>query len=194
MGNLISVEHFISNPKEYNGQRVVTFKDIDLVHGRAKGTARRNFTANKERFIEGADYFIITPQMLEKTGMNEIRTSGIEDVNARGTTFLSETGYLMLVKSFTDDLAWQVQRELVNNYFKKPETIGIWLHSDKIGESTRRLAGKIRKDITAMELLLDIFEKTSFKSEREGCRKAMRLIARDMNTWAKDLAEINLMM
>ena len=24
----------------------------------------------------------------------------------------------MLVKSFTDDLAWSVQRELVNNYFK----------------------------------------------------------------------------
>jgi cytochrome P450 len=25
----------------------------------------------------------------------------------------------MLVKSFTDDLAWQVQRELVNSYFTR---------------------------------------------------------------------------
>ncbi|OAD19482.1 toxin-antitoxin system, toxin component, Bro family [Candidatus Thiomargarita nelsonii] len=32
-------------------------------------------------------------------------------------TLITETGYLMLVKSFTDDLAWQVQRELVNKYF-----------------------------------------------------------------------------
>ncbi len=28
-------------------------------------------------------------------------------------TLITETGYLMLVKSFTDDLAWKVQRELV---------------------------------------------------------------------------------
>ncbi|MFW6030263.1 MAG: hypothetical protein ACOCRO_08430, partial [Halanaerobiales bacterium] len=30
-------------------------------------------------------------------------------------------GYLMLVKSFTDDLAWRVQRELINSYFKSKE-------------------------------------------------------------------------
>lgn len=38
---------------------------------------------------------------------------------------VTESGYLMLAKSFTDDLAWKVQRELVNNYFRgkapKPE-------------------------------------------------------------------------
>jgi hypothetical protein len=31
---------------------------------------------------------------------------------------LVESGYLMLTKSFNDDLAWQVQRELVNSYFR----------------------------------------------------------------------------
>jgi hypothetical protein len=31
---------------------------------------------------------------------------------------VTESGYLMLVKSFTDDLAWDVQRQLVNTYFK----------------------------------------------------------------------------
>lgn len=29
-----------------------------------------------------------------------------------------ESGYLMIVKSFTDDLAWSVQRELVKTYFR----------------------------------------------------------------------------
>lgn len=33
-------------------------------------------------------------------------------------TLITESGYLMLVKSFTDDLAWKVQRELVNFYFR----------------------------------------------------------------------------
>lgn len=35
--------------KEYRGQRVVTFKDIDVVHGRPNGTAGRTFRKNKER-------------------------------------------------------------------------------------------------------------------------------------------------
>ena len=118
MAKLVSVNHFIINPKEYNGRRVVTFKDIDLVHGRADGTARYRFRDTKKHFIEGEDYFVVTPQTLENAKMGEIRPSGIESVNVRGTTFLTETGYLMLVKSFTDDLAWSVQRELVNNYFK----------------------------------------------------------------------------
>lgn len=94
--------------KEYNGQRVVTFKDIDMVHGRADGTAHRNFKANKNRFIEGVDYF--------KLQKDEIRPFGITSPN--GGIVLTESGYLMLVKSFTDDLAWTVQRELVNNYFR----------------------------------------------------------------------------
>ena len=38
-----------------------------------------------------------------------------------GLTLITESGYLMLVKSFTDDLAWDVQRQLVKRYFaQKP--------------------------------------------------------------------------
>ena len=33
--------------KEYKGQRVVTFKDIDTLHQRPAGTASRNFKANR---------------------------------------------------------------------------------------------------------------------------------------------------
>ena len=96
--------------KEFNGQRVVTFKDIDMLHERIEGTADRNFRENKKHFIENEDYFV-----LKKNQNNEIR--GLEIPN-RGITLLTESGYLMLVKSLQDDLAWQVQRELVNNYFR----------------------------------------------------------------------------
>lgn len=97
--------------KEYKGQRVVTFKDVDTVHGRTKGTAGRNFRKNKIHFIEGTDYFRIQP--------DEIRLVGITSPN--GGIVVTETGYLMLVKSFNDDLAWEVQRALVNGYFKSRE-------------------------------------------------------------------------
>lgn len=114
--------------KRYSNQRVVTFKDIDAVHQRPAGTARRNFNTNKKYFIEGVDFFIVTPQSLEKSRMYEKRTSGIDEVNLRGTTFITESGYLMLVKSFTDDLAWEVQRKLVNSYFKServPQSLSV---------------------------------------------------------------------
>lgn len=102
--------------KEYKGKRVVTFKDIDMVHERADGTARRNFNTNKKKFVEGEDFFVVSS--------DEIRTSRIipiSDNDFMDKTLITESGYLMLVKSFTDDLAWQVQRRLVNAYFRKTE-------------------------------------------------------------------------
>lgn len=100
--------------KEYQNKRVVTLKEIDQCHGRPDGTARRNFNTNKQHLIEGVDYFIINQP-------NEIRTLGITRPQggvSKTVTLITESGYLMLVKSFTDDLAWDVQRQLVNSYFK----------------------------------------------------------------------------
>lgn len=44
--------------KEYKDKRVVTFKEINEVHERATGTARRNFKTNNIHFIEGVEYFV----------------------------------------------------------------------------------------------------------------------------------------
>lgn len=96
--------------KEYKGHRVVTFKDIDELHQRPEGTAKRNFTENSKHFIEGEDYFLVPVSQ-----KNEIRTLEIPN---RGITVVTETGYMMIAKSFTDDLAWEVQRELVKGYFR----------------------------------------------------------------------------
>lgn len=102
--------------KEYQSQRVVTFKDIDTVHGRVEGTARKRFNDNKKHFIEGEDFF--------KTTCAEVRPFfGQTPPNGfnpnADIVLLTESGYLMLVKSFTDDLAWDVQRQLVKSYFRK---------------------------------------------------------------------------
>ena len=99
--------------KEYGGQRVVTLKDIDKVHGRPDGTAKRNFKDNRKRFVEGEDFF--------KVCADEIRTSKICEISSKAHSdviLITESGYLMLVKSFHDDLAWNVQRQLVNSYFR----------------------------------------------------------------------------
>ncbi|MFP4976353.1 ORF6N domain-containing protein [Paenibacillus sp. CN-4] len=108
--------------REIEGNRVVTFKDIDELHCRPEGTASRNFRENRDRFIPGVDYYDITP---DKFQSDEIRRFGIS--SPRGGIAVTESGYLMLVKSFNDDLAWKVQRQLVNSYFR-----GQAVHRDSI--------------------------------------------------------------
>lgn len=102
--------------KEYDGKRVVTFKDIDVVHQRAIGTASRNFRENRKHFVSGADFY-----QVDISGDEFRREFGIARNAGNSITFITETGYLMLVKSFTDDLAWKVQRDLVDTYFKVRE-------------------------------------------------------------------------
>lgn len=59
MTELVNVEGTELSVREYNGQMVVTFDDIDLVHKRPHGTARNAFKRNKRHFIDGVDYFVL---------------------------------------------------------------------------------------------------------------------------------------
>lgn len=96
---------------EYQGQRVATLAQIDEVHARPEGTARRTFNEHKHRLVEGEDYFV--------RNTSEAREMGFTAPN--GLILISEQGYTMLVKPFTDDLAWQVQRQVVTGYFRAKE-------------------------------------------------------------------------
>lgn len=118
MGNkIVKINNNNLSVKEFNGQRVVTFKDIDMLHERVEGTAKRNFNEHKKHLIKNVDYFEVKQSDFQKY---EIRTLEIPN---RGLTLVTESGYLMLVKSLQDDLAWKVQRELVNNYFRAKEIV-----------------------------------------------------------------------
>ncbi len=102
--------------KEFKGQRVVTFHEIDEVHGRPNGTAGRAFRENRKYFKDGIDFFAVTPPEFQ---LDEIRRFGIS--SPRGGYIITESGYFMLCKSFGDQLAWDVHRQLVNSYFKAQE-------------------------------------------------------------------------
>ena len=114
MNDIIKIGNKDLQVKQYKGQRVVTFKDVDMVHERAEGTARKNFGNNKKHFISGVDYFDISKN---DVGEEFSQTYGFDNKAPKGM-LITESGYLMLVKSLQDDLAWEVQRELVNRYFR----------------------------------------------------------------------------
>ncbi|AUJ13400.1 ORF6N domain-containing protein [Xanthomonas oryzae] len=97
---------------QYHGHRVITLAQVDAAHGRPPGTAKRNFSEHRARFVEGTDYL--------RVGANEFRTH-LDPTHSKFASedaiLFTETGYTMLVKPFNDDLAWQVQRQIVSGYF-----------------------------------------------------------------------------
>lgn len=96
---------------EYQGEAVVTLSMMDAIHERPSGTAGRNFRQHRDKMLEGRHFFEICG--------DEIRRCNLEaDSMTRSVILLTQRGYLLLVKSFKDDLAWQVQDALVEHYFR----------------------------------------------------------------------------
>lgn len=124
MAELVKIEDTELAIREYNGQRVVTFKDIDTVHQRPTGTAKNAFKRNKNHLKIGIHYFVLKPEDKSKE-ISKVHQTYLRNITIpnRGITLLTERGYLMLVKTFTDDLSWKVQDQLVDTYFKVRESI-----------------------------------------------------------------------
>jgi hypothetical protein len=112
MNELVNIEGTDLRIREWNGQRVVTFKDIDTVHQRLGGTARKAFNRNKNRFQLDSDYFVL------------LRDEAYKAFNCsapNGLVLITERGYLKIVKPFNDDLSWNVQDRLIDAYFNARE-------------------------------------------------------------------------
>ncbi|WP_294900519.1 ORF6N domain-containing protein [Tatumella sp. UBA2305] len=123
---------------EYKGQRVVTFAMIDQAHQRTNGTASAAFRRHRDRFTKGKHYFDLNTDEIrsELKTTNDVKrrqtkgekpTEGIkrrqliDDLfpkHTRGGIVITEMGYLLLVKPFTDELSWQIQEQLVEAYFR----------------------------------------------------------------------------
>lgn len=123
MSNFVAIQNTAMPVVEYQGKRVVTLAMIDEAHGRPKGTSRVTFNRNRHRFIEDRDFF--------ELGANDFRfdahadmkhTMSLKKLFPRRTSrgvLISESGYLLLVKPFGDDLSWDVQRQMVDAYFRR---------------------------------------------------------------------------
>ena len=99
--------------KEYNGQRVLTMSDVDALHGRLSGTARKRFNDNRSRFTEGIDYYKVTPQ--------EVRSRHILDLPLNcnsNITLLTESGYRLLTHFFSKGRNSELENEMVTFYFQ----------------------------------------------------------------------------
>ncbi len=159
MNPMVNIGHKAIAPIVLNDQPVLTLRQVDELHERPADTSRRNFNKNISRFVEGEDYL--------KIRADEIRTrnAGALSANARGKiTVVTETGYLMLTKSFTDDLSWKVQRALVRVYFRAKE----------VQPEAQPLTVAPKMEIDAADYYKMRAEPAELKLEREVARKRTR--------------------
>ena len=115
---LVKINNVELGIKEYKKERVITAWDIGKVHNRDVGEINKIFNRNKDKFILNEDYFILKIKDFSE------RFKTIQDFipnNVKEIVLFTESGYLMLVKTFTDDLSWDIQRQLVKGYFKLKE-------------------------------------------------------------------------
>lgn len=118
MNELITINNTEIEVKEYEGKRVVTVWDIAKVHGREVKRITENFKNNRNNFIEHEDFFSLTPKEFyeSKFSFQKFIPNNVKEI-----VLFTESGYLMLVKTFTDDLSWDIQRQLVKTYFRFKE-------------------------------------------------------------------------
>lgn len=179
MNELVTINNHELQVKEYNGQRVVTLREIDTVHNRLEGTARKRFNDNKQHFIDGVDFFKVKCSEV-RPFFGQTQPTGFNP--EADIILITESGYLMLVKSFTDDLAWAVQRQLVNSYFRVAHDPDI---SDLSPEL--RLLISLERKQKAQDLAIDavsqkvdaIRDVVAINSQnwREDCRKLLAKVA-----------------
>ncbi|EHK2400445.1 ORF6N domain-containing protein [Clostridium perfringens] len=195
MNDLVKINNSDLSVKEFNGQRVVTFKDIDRLHERVEGTAGRNFRENKNHFRENEDFFFIKPS---DVGNNEIRRS---EINNKGTYLITESGYLMLVKSLSDDLAWTVQRELVNKYFRvknEENTFDMSELSPELQMFNKMLQAVAKSELEQKKIKQQLNEvnhhaleaKEEASKSREEVQAIREVVTLDTNSWRKDTATL----
>ena len=143
-----------------------------------KKISKTNFSIELSEIgkFDGEDYFV----------RNSDEAKGEFGVTApKGMYLFTEQGYLMLVKSFTDDLAWEVQKKLASIYFnvyfrmrlehcsRVRNQILRMKGSDCMSEKEKRVVEKLRDAIPNMTdfqkgYVLGMVESSASKHSEQG--------------------------
>ena len=119
--NVVSDDEFLEingakiERKEYNNEYVLTSWDISKIHKREVREVNQNLKNSRSKMIENEDYYIVPKAKLAES---KILIQDYIPNNVKEIILFTESGYLMLTKSFNDEFSWQIQRELIKNYFK----------------------------------------------------------------------------
>ena len=146
--------------KEYESERVVTAWDIAKVHQREVKRINEQFNRNRKKMIEGKDFFSIKRNNIPKSLKATLENLWVFAPAMREIILFTESGYLMLNKVFEDDLSWNIQRQLVNTYFKAKE-----MANELKAVNTRILPSNYEEALE--ELLIEVKKTKALESKIE---------------------------
>lgn len=108
---------------ERAGERVLTTAQLAAEYGADAITIQQNFHNNKQRYIEGKHFYIVTGEALRqlKRDLEKIEVAIPKNVNRY--YLWTERGALLHAKSLNTDKAWEVYDFLVENYFRKKDIL-----------------------------------------------------------------------
>ncbi len=104
---------------EYKEIRVLTTQQIAEAYGTNTDVISKNFSNNKERYIEGKHFICLKGNELREAKANG-KIYGLPQ-NANKFYLWTEKGAFLHAKSLNTDTAWEVYDRLVDSYFQKPQ-------------------------------------------------------------------------
>lgn len=113
---------------EYKGQLVLTTEQLAKFYGTKVDNIKRNFSNNKDRFIEGKHYFKLEGEELA-TFKNRVKIFPPVKIQiSPQTTVLylwTKQGAARHCKSVGTDMAWEVFEVLEDNYFNQENVAAV---------------------------------------------------------------------
>ena len=115
---------------EVKGMRTLTSKQLAECYGTTTNTIKKNFSRNREKYVEGKHYICFSGDELKRfkdeVTKSHLVNNRVEnfDLVANRTSHLylwTEKGALLHAKSLNTDKAWEVYDYLVDFYFRAKE-------------------------------------------------------------------------
>ncbi len=182
---------------EIKGKRVLTTKQIAEAYGTEPERIKRNFENNKGKYKLGKHYIVLEGDDL-KEFKNEVRSPYLVANRARHLYLWTEKGALLHAKSLNTDKAWEVYDYLVDYYFRQQEApvaagrtelaqvkeiadrthrTGERLVDIRGNKTAMTILEEMRRYLTAMEALMEIYSRPNTNQRIKGIMIAMDQVA-----------------
>ena len=144
---------------EVKGIRVLTSKQLAEEYGTTTDVIKKNFSNNRERFMEGKHYISFSGDEL-KEFKNQVKNVHLVDKRTSHLYLWTEKGALFHAKSLNTDKAWEVYDYLVDFYFRAKEETLKKKPTSQIpvvrSKSNTRLVVDIPESVKAQQIIKEI--------------------------------------
>lgn len=106
---------------EHKGERVLTTKQLARSYGTDTTKIYQNFNNNKKRFKEGKHFIVLKGEDLKEFKRNLENFEVAPNIN--NLYLWTEKGAWLHAKSLNTDEAWEAYELLVDDYYRKKETV-----------------------------------------------------------------------